>query len=58
VPVIMPVTGDHRRFRVEIKYDGEITREALDKIRNTAREYVTSKKITIRDEKIDVYRKR
>ena len=58
VPVNLPsAVMPHRRFRVEVQYDGEITKEAADKIIKVAREYVESKKIEIVEgDKIEIYR--
>lgn len=60
--VMVPVTLDgpvpDRRFRVEVDYNGEITKDAVAEMRRIARNYVAGKKIIIRDnEKIEIYRK-
>lgn len=56
VPVIMPGTGAHRRFKVEIQYDGELNAEGITKIRKAAFDHVQGKKIQTRNDKIEVYR--
>lgn len=58
VPVISPGTGDYRRFRVEMQYDGEITKAVAANMRKQAAEYVQGRQIEIRmGETIEIYRK-
>jgi len=57
VPVRLNGSVPDRRFRVEMEYNGEITKDAVAEMQRVAREYVAGKKIDIRDnEEIKIYR--
>lgn len=59
--VMVPINwtnGSTNRFRVPMRYDGELTPESIEHLRQTARDYVISRGQTLAEHgKIEIYRK-